>query len=104
MSAIGKRITEARQRRGWSQETLAERAGVTQGAVTNWERGIRLPRGRQMLALAEALGVSPAWIMEPLYGHPELAGASLPDQVADLRRRLDEALDALLREQGDAHE
>ena len=39
----GKRILELRQRNGWTQKQLAEILGVTDKAVSKWERGINYP-------------------------------------------------------------
>lgn len=36
-------LTEARQRRGWSQLELAQKLGTTQANVSRWERGITTP-------------------------------------------------------------
>ena len=37
-------LREARVRKGWSQEDLAERLGVTKQAVSLWEKGVHTPR------------------------------------------------------------
>ena len=47
----GKRIYELRQTKGWTQKQLAEKTGVTDKAVSKWERGINYPD----LALLEPL-------------------------------------------------
>ena len=39
----GKRILELRQAKGWTQKQLAEIIGVTDKAVSKWERGINYP-------------------------------------------------------------
>jgi transcriptional regulator with XRE-family HTH domain len=55
---IGGRIREMREARGWSRTDLAEAAGVSMRAVTQWERNEREPSWGNVLALAEALGVT----------------------------------------------
>lgn len=40
-----------------SQIELARRLGVTQGAVSQWEKGMAFPRGKTLLRLAAILGV-----------------------------------------------
>ena len=39
----GKKILELRQAKGWTQKQLAEMIGVTDKAVSKWERGINYP-------------------------------------------------------------
>ncbi len=40
---IGKQIKDLRQRRGFTQEDMAQRLGVTAQAVSKWERGVAAP-------------------------------------------------------------
>ena len=37
---MGEKILNMRKARGWSQEELAERIGVTRQAVSRWESGV----------------------------------------------------------------
>ncbi len=53
-----KTIRQLREERGWTQPDLAGRLGVSQGAVSLWERGVRRPYRRTRLRLAELFGVS----------------------------------------------
>ncbi len=46
-SAVGKLIKERRVQRGWNQTQLAQQAGVDQTTVSEWERGVSLPRDLQ---------------------------------------------------------
>jgi len=55
---IGKNIKRLRKIRGYSQEQLARKLNVTQGAVSHWENGNTLPEAGQLLSLAEIFGVS----------------------------------------------
>ena len=52
-----KTIRQLRQERGWSQPDLAQRLGVTQGAVSTWERGRGVPRPKHQRHLADLFGV-----------------------------------------------
>lgn len=54
---IGKNIKQLRKARGLTQKELADKLGVTQSAVGNWEAGIRNPRAADLLNIAEALEV-----------------------------------------------
>jgi transcriptional regulator with XRE-family HTH domain len=56
------RIKEARQARGWSQQDLAERIGVSQPTIVHWEQGTHTPRNLALARLADALGVSRTWL------------------------------------------
>jgi transcriptional regulator with XRE-family HTH domain len=52
-------VRAARQRRGWSRETLAHESGLSFGAITQIENGRRTElRVSSLVALANALGVS----------------------------------------------
>lgn len=63
---MGRRIAARRERRGLTQRQLAPLVGVSQGAVTAWERGINIPRWDELRALARELEVPGQWIVEPL--------------------------------------
>jgi transcriptional regulator with XRE-family HTH domain len=52
------RLRELRGQAGLTQDQLAERAGVKRDAVARWERGAREPSWSNVVALADALGVS----------------------------------------------
>jgi transcriptional regulator with XRE-family HTH domain len=56
---LGKIIREAREKAGLSQEELARRVGLTQGALSFIERGVVEPRLSTLLRLFDALGLSP---------------------------------------------
>lgn len=62
---MGTRIKEARQARGWSQQDLAERVGVSQPTIVHWEQGTHTPRNLALARLADTLGVSRQWLQEP---------------------------------------
>lgn len=55
---IHERIFALRRAAGLSQETLAERVGVSRQAIGKWENGAALPGLDNLQALAAALGVS----------------------------------------------
>ncbi|MEV6362027.1 helix-turn-helix domain-containing protein [Nocardia asteroides] len=57
--SVGERVRAIRARRGISQQVLADRVGVSRGAVAKWENGERpVDSRRTLLALAEALRVT----------------------------------------------
>lgn len=53
---IGRRIKLARERKGWSQLTLAMQANVSPTTVSRWERGM-LPPVRELVRLAGVLEI-----------------------------------------------
>ncbi|MFF5036026.1 helix-turn-helix domain-containing protein [Nocardia salmonicida] len=56
---IGRRVRQIRARRGISQQVLADRVGLSRGAIAKYEGGERpLDSRRTQLALASALGVT----------------------------------------------
>ena len=61
VNEIGKRVRARRNAMNLTQAQLAARAGITQGAVGNFETGAR-QNPRALLALARALAVSPQWL------------------------------------------
>ena len=57
MPFSGKRLAEARSRRKLSQAALAEKLGITPGAVGRWEAGFAKPDGNRLADIARLLGV-----------------------------------------------
>ena len=55
---VSKNIRALRDKRGWTQEKLAERMGVSFQAVSSWERGEYLPDAEKLIRLAELFDVS----------------------------------------------
>lgn len=54
---LAQRIRACRQRRGLSQEVLAERMQVSRQAVTKWEAGKACPSTEKLLRLSQVLEV-----------------------------------------------
>ncbi len=52
-----KTIRQLREERGWTQQDLARRLGVTQGGVSTWERGRGTPWPKYQHRLADLFGV-----------------------------------------------
>jgi transcriptional regulator with XRE-family HTH domain len=69
---LSARIRELRSARGFSQEELAERVGLTSQAMSNIERKRSLPSLDTLEALARELGATPSSLLEaPLKGEAE---------------------------------
>jgi transcriptional regulator with XRE-family HTH domain len=57
VKALGKRIRELRDEKGWSQERLAEAAYLDRSYLAGIESGARNPSVRSLLKIANALKV-----------------------------------------------
>src|SRR4051812_48952558 len=57
LEALADAVRSARKRKRWSQEDLAERAGVTLGVVSNLERMKSKPQLANRRALLKALSI-----------------------------------------------
>ena len=60
---FGNRVRELREERGWSQEALADAAGLHRTHISLIERGQRAVRLETIESLAIALRVQPAELM-----------------------------------------
>lgn len=56
--SLGNNIRNARKAYGYSQQELADRLHITQGAVSQWERNTTRPDTNQLIALSQLLNVS----------------------------------------------
>lgn len=55
---IGKFIAQCRKNKKLTQEQLAEKLGISNRAVSKWERGLNLPDASIMVELGNILGIS----------------------------------------------
>ena len=55
---IREQIKRCREKRGFTQEQLAEKIGVSIETISSIERGIKMPRLQNFVAIANQLGVS----------------------------------------------
>jgi transcriptional regulator with XRE-family HTH domain len=62
---VGRRLKELRRSRELTLAQLAERTGLSIGSLSQVERGLVSPTIRTVYAVSTALGVSPAWIIDP---------------------------------------
>jgi transcriptional regulator with XRE-family HTH domain len=86
-SRLGTSLKSARERRGWSRETLAHESGLSWSAITQIESGRRREvRASSLVALAGALGVSVDYLvggaatMSPALLHHSLLTYSSDDE------------------------
>jgi len=64
--ALGQRVRTLRTAKGWSQEQLAEEAGMHRTYVWGIEQGTRNPSLRHLTRVADALGVTLKSLFEEL--------------------------------------
>lgn len=62
---VGKKIKRFRTAFGLSQKELAQRAGMSEPAIRNYELGNRTPSEKQLKKIADALGISIFAISDP---------------------------------------
>lgn len=55
--SLGSKIKLARESKGWSQTTLATKAGISLPTVWNAENGKHIPHPFTLAAIAKSLGV-----------------------------------------------
>ncbi len=60
---FGPRLTEARERLGLSKSELARRIGTRHVAIVEFEKGRKFPSVDTLVALADALDVSIAFLL-----------------------------------------
>ena len=58
MTKFSERLRQARLEKGWNQEQLAEAMELSQSAISQFEKGLRLPTPANITKFSEILGVS----------------------------------------------
>jgi transcriptional regulator with XRE-family HTH domain len=79
LRALGSRIVERRNTRGWKQRELARRTGIEPGRLSRIERGIASPNLDEMTRLKEAFAGS---VDELLFGEAPAGPEGSLDQLA----------------------
>jgi transcriptional regulator with XRE-family HTH domain len=78
--AFGARLRETRERRGMTQQELADALGIHRPRITQYETGVVVPEGETLAALGAVLEVS---LDELILGRP----SEQADDVRDARLR-----------------
>lgn len=60
---IGERIRQTRQLRGYSQQELASKIGISMNSLYHYEKNRKTPSAEVVAKLAEALGVSADYLL-----------------------------------------
>jgi transcriptional regulator with XRE-family HTH domain len=55
---LGERIRDLRKKFGYSQQQLANKMHLTQGAISQWENNITVPAADQLLSLSQVFGIT----------------------------------------------
>src|SRR5690349_21778139 len=78
MAALAVNVRQARQRRGWSLDALASRAGVSKGVLVAVENGRTNPNLGTLIRISDSLGLTITELLEaPRTNSPHLTA---PDQ------------------------
>ena len=94
---IGDRIKEARKKKGFTQEQLAERLDVSVEFVGQIERGLKLPSMNVFIKLIEALNVSADYLLRDSVSTGQLFGDNaIGRKVEKLTPKQRIALEALI--------
>lgn len=62
---VGRNAARIRRERGFTQEELSERSGLSQQYLSGLERGLRNPTVVTLHELGTALGVNPFDLLQP---------------------------------------
>ena len=78
---MGEKMQKLRKQKNWSQETLAEKLGVSRQAVSLWERGESMPEIDKLIPLARLFGVTADYLLDDTQEAPsEKPQPSVPHQ------------------------
>lgn len=64
---IGEKILSLRKARGWSQEELADKIGVSRQAVSRWEADSAKPDADKIILICDLFGVSADYLLRENY-------------------------------------
>ena len=90
--SIGSRIKEARIHKKMTQQAIADRIGITAGAIGNYENGTSSPREEILIALMDVLEVDANYIFQDMM--PEEAKERMRQKIWSLRSWGEPILDA----------
>src|SRR5690625_4730658 len=112
--SIGRRIAEAREEKGLTQEELAAMLGISAGTLSRNELDKARPRAERLEQLAKVLDVSVGWLLtgdhpttsSPVHDHEpsmkERAIFAMGKLTDDERRFVEEQYELVARNLGDS--
>lgn len=91
MPQPGDRIRSARERRRWTQERLAEAAGISKGFLSDIENDKRNISSESALKIADALGISLDYLLRGQSGERERQRqpVSIPPELSRLAEEME---------------
>ena len=96
--AIGRRIKAARERKGLTQEELAEEVDLSPMHVSVIERGVKLPKLETLINIANALDVSADVLLQDVVNNQtKLCASEESEHILQLRREDQRRALAVLR-------
>lgn len=96
---LGEKITELRERRGWTRAELGRQARIPRTTIVAYENGRFTPKTEPVKRLARALGVSLAELAPEYQEHPDTRDgtphpcAGRPPELTELCREWDNISD-----------
>jgi DNA-binding XRE family transcriptional regulator len=60
---FGERLSQARRNTPYTQQSLADKLGVSQSAVTEWEKGRAYPKRNRIETIAQLLNTTPEYLI-----------------------------------------
>lgn len=78
---LGDKIFQLRKNKGWSQEELAEKCGVSRQSVSKWEGGASIPDLGKILLLSQLFGVTTDYLLKDELEAPDTE--LYPEAVTD---------------------
>ena len=85
---MGEKILNMRKAREWSQEELADRAGVSRQAVSRWESGSAKPDADKIIILCDLFGISADYLLRDNYEGENAGVSQKPECQVNVKRKI----------------
>ncbi|MCL2127265.1 MAG: helix-turn-helix transcriptional regulator [Treponema sp.] len=83
-------MSARRERRGWSQEKLAEKAGVSRNAISDIENGDKFARAKTLVNIARAFETEVYELLKPETVLPDKPEDILEEYREEVREKMEE--------------
>lgn len=93
---LNEKIRALRKEHGYSQEQMARKLHLTQGAISQWENGLTAPAAEQLVTLADAFDIS----VDELLDHKTQTAAD-KGGMREAVMRLHDEIDGLTDDESD---